>query len=130
MNEKLLGVQVIVLYFYIIYQFINDNQILLWIIHFCLFSAEMESHQKTLLYLVALLVGEFLFFVLKAPQIYDNIKPSTPLRNTDDDLDDFHKRNMKSRFISRSSLSFCKNTSNDKLKGNKSPRIPRSCFIK
>ena len=88
----------------------------------------MESHQKTLLYLVALLVGEFLFFVLKAPQIYDNIKPSTPLRNTDDDLDEFHKRNMKSRFISRSSLSFCKHTNNDELKGKKITSNPEILF--
>ena len=93
-------------------------------IHFCLFLAKMECHQKTLLYLVALLVGEILFFVLKAPQIHDNIKPSTPLRITKDDLDELHKRKMKSRFISRSSLSFCNHASNGELKGIKNISSP------
>ena len=98
-------------------------------IHFCLFSAKMESHQKTLLFLLALIVGEFLFCVLKAPQIYDNIKASTPLRITDDDLDELHKPKMKFRFSSRSSLSFCNHASNGELKGKKH-RVPRSSFIK
>ena len=99
-------------------------------IHFWLFSAKMEFHQKTLLYLLALIVAEFLFCVLKAPQIYDNIKASTPLRITDDDLDELHKPKMKSRFISRSSLSFCNHASNGELKGKKTSRVPRSSFIK
>ena len=91
-------------------------------LRFRMFYVRMEYRQKQILFIFALLIGGILLFALrlKAPPMYGNIKPnpSSSLLNVSNEHIQMRKRAIRALFISRSSLSFCKHTSNTKFEGN------------
>ena len=89
----------------------------------------MESPEKTMLFLFALLLGGFSIFMLsdityspylKAPEVYRNIRDTPDSSNMADDgkdHNDLRRRAIQALFVSKNTLPFCKPASNAKSKG-------------
>ena len=86
----------------------------------------MESRQKKLSFVFALLIGGFWIFAfryhgvsinLKAPPIRGNLKPGTALSVHDNDVFELRKKDKNSKSIFRRRLSFCNHAKNTESKG-------------
>ena len=92
----------------------------------------MEAPKRKVLFIVASFLGGYLIFVLsditnsqsrKAPPVYSNIyivqdnPGSSNMTGDRKDLADMRKRAIQALFVSKSTLPFCKPTSNAKSKG-------------
>ena len=89
----------------------------------------MEAPKGKVLFLLAFVLGGYLIFVLsditinpylKIPGVYRNIRDTLDSSNMADDgkaLEDLRRRAIQALFVSKSTLPFCKPTSNAKSKG-------------
>ena len=97
----------------------------------------MESQQKQILFVFVSLIGGFLLFAmrLKSPQVHHSIKPNPSPGLLADSAErvEMRKQAIRALFTSRNTLSFCKNASTTKSKGDnkyiKSRYIPRCRHI-